>query len=45
LKLYSTISTYLFRLSDRGFFLKQGASNKLRYRLVTAISNYQVNER
>jgi hypothetical protein len=41
----STISTYLSRLSDRGFFLKEGASNKLRYRLVTAISNYQVNER
>jgi hypothetical protein len=41
----STISTYLSRLSDRGFFLKQGASNKLRYRIVTAISSYQVNER
>jgi len=41
----STISTYLSRLSDRGFFLKQGASNQLRYRLITSISNYQVNER
>lgn len=41
----STISTYLSRLSDRGFFLKRGSSNQLRYRLVTAISNYQVNER
>ena len=41
----STISTYLSRLSDRGFFLKQGASNQLRYRLITSISHYQVNER
>jgi hypothetical protein len=41
----STISTYLSRLSDRGFFLKRGASNQLRYRLVTAISSCQVNER
>jgi len=41
----STISTYLSRLSDRGFFLRRGSSNQLRYRLVTAISNYQVNGR
>jgi hypothetical protein len=41
----STASTYLSRLADRGFFIKKGASNKLRYRIVTAISNYQVHER
>jgi hypothetical protein len=41
----STTSTYLSRLADRGFFSKQGASNKIRYRTVTAISNYQVHER
>ena len=41
----STASTYLSRLADRGFFSKQGASNKIRYRIVTSISNYQVHER
>lgn len=41
----STVSTYLSRLSDRGFFIKRGSSNKLQYRIMTAISNYQINER
>jgi hypothetical protein len=41
----STASTYLSRLADRGFFIKKGASNKLRYRIMTAISSYQVHER
>ncbi len=41
----STASTYLSRLADRGFFIKKGASNQLRYRIMTAISNYQVHER
>jgi hypothetical protein len=41
----STASTYLSRLADRGFFSKDGASNKLRYKLVTPISTYQVRER
>jgi hypothetical protein len=41
----STTSTYLSRLADRGFFSKRGASNKIRYRIVTSISNYQVHER
>jgi len=41
----STASTYLARLTDRGFFIKKGASNQRRYRIVTAISNYQVHER
>jgi hypothetical protein len=41
----STASTYLSRLADRGFFSKKGASNKIRYRTVTSISNYQVHER
>ena len=41
----STASTYLSRLADRGFFIKRGSSNQLRYRILTAISNYQVHER
>ena len=41
----STVSTYLSRLADRGFFIKKGASNKLHYRIMTAISNYQLHER
>jgi hypothetical protein len=31
----STISTYLSRLTDRGFFIKDWKNNKLRYRLFT----------
>jgi hypothetical protein len=41
----STVATYLSRLSDRGFFIKKGTSNRLRYRVMTAVSNYQANER
>jgi hypothetical protein len=41
----STASTYLSRLTDRGFFIKKGASNQRRYRIMTAISNYQFHER
>ena len=41
----STASTYLSRLADRGFFIKKGASNQLRYRIMTAISNYSIHER
>jgi hypothetical protein len=41
----STTSTYLSRLADRGFFLKKGASNKLRYRIMPAISSHQINKR
>jgi len=41
----STASTYLSRLADRGFFIKNGASNQLRYRIMTAISKHQVHER
>jgi len=37
----STTATYLSRLADRGFFSKKGASNKIRYRIVAALSNYQ----
>jgi hypothetical protein len=43
--LLSTASTYLSRLADRGFFIKKGASNQLRYRIMTAISKPQVHER
>jgi len=43
--LLSTASTYLSRLADRGFFIKNGASNQLRYRIITAISKHQVHER
>lgn len=35
----STVSTYLSRLTDRGFFIKGGTSNQRRYRIMTAISN------
>jgi hypothetical protein len=41
----STASTYLSRLTDRGFFIRGGASNQRRYRIMTAISKYQVPER
>ena len=41
----STVSTYLSRLTDRGFFIKKGASNQRRYRIMTTISGYQVHER
>jgi hypothetical protein len=41
----STASTYLSRLTDRGFFIKRGASNQRRYRIMTAIAKYQVHER
>ena len=41
----STVSTYLSRLTDRGLFIKKGASNQRRYRIMTAISGYQVHER
>ena len=41
----STASTYLSRLADRGFFIKNGASHQLRYRIMTAISKHQVHER
>lgn len=41
----STASTYLSRLADRGFFIKKGASNKMRYRIMTAISKHQIRER
>jgi hypothetical protein len=41
----STTATYLSRLADRGFFSKKGTSNRISYRLVTPISNYQVHER
>jgi hypothetical protein len=41
----STASTYLSRLTDRGFFIRGGASNQRRYRIMTEISKYQVNKR
>ncbi|MCW4015985.1 MAG: hypothetical protein NWF06_06420 [Candidatus Bathyarchaeota archaeon] len=41
----STASTYLSRLTDRGFFIKKGASNQRRYRIMTAISKHQLHER
>ena len=41
----STASTYLSRLSDRGFFIKKGSSNQMRYRIMTAISSHQIQER
>jgi hypothetical protein len=41
----STASTYLSRLTDRGFFIRSGASNQRRYRIMTAISKRQLHER
>jgi len=41
----STASTYLSRLADRGFFSKQGASNKVRYKIVAPILAYPGHER
>ena len=41
----STASTYLSRLADRGFFIRSGASNQRRYRIMTAISKRQLHER
>jgi hypothetical protein len=41
----STVSTYLSRLTDRGLFIKSGASNQRRYRIMTAISEYKLHER
>ena len=41
----STVSTYLSRLTDRGFFIKSGASNQRRYRIMTALSKHQLHER
>ena len=43
--LLSTVSTYLSRLADRGTLIKSGSSNQRRYRIITAISEYQVHER
>jgi hypothetical protein len=41
----STASTYLSRLTDRGYFIKKGSSNQMRYRIMTAISSHQIQER
>jgi hypothetical protein len=41
----STTSTYLSRLTDRGYFMKKSISNQLRYRIITSVSNYYLNER
>lgn len=41
----STVSTYLSRLTDRGFFIKIGTSNQRRYKNMTSISKYQLQER
>ena len=41
----STASTYLSRLTDRGFFMRSGASNQRRYRIMTVISKHQLHER
>ena len=41
----STASTYLSRLTDRGYFIKKGSANQMRYRIMTAISSQQIQER
>ncbi len=35
----STISTYLSRLADRGFFIKKVVSNRISFRIITAVSS------
>jgi predicted transcriptional regulator len=34
----STVSTYLSRMADRGVLIKNGTSNRRRYRIVTEVS-------
>ena len=41
----STVSTYLSRLADRGVLIKSGTSNQRRYRIMTAILDYQIHKR
>ena len=41
----STTSTYLSRLTDRGYFIKKGSSNQMRYRIMTTVSTQQIQER
>ncbi len=40
----STVSTYLSRLTDRGFFIKKGGSNQIKYRIIMAMAKHQVPE-
>ena len=39
----STVSTYLSRMADRGFLVKDRMSNRLRYRMLTEISRSTLN--
>ena len=39
----STVSTYLSRMADRGFLVKNRMSNRLQYRLITEISRSTLN--
>jgi hypothetical protein len=41
----STVSTYLSRLAERGNLTKSGASNQRRYKMMNALSGYQIHER
>ena len=41
----STTSTYLSRLTTRGFLIKKGGSNQLRYKITTAMAKYPIHER
>ena len=41
----STSSTYLSRLASRGFFIKKGGSNQIRYKIMTAMAKYPIHER
>ena len=38
----STVSTYLSRLSDRGHFIRNNNSNRLRYKVVNNITNFPI---
>ena len=39
----STVSTYLSRMADRGFLVKNKMSNNLQYRMITEISRSTLN--
>lgn len=41
----STTSTYLSRLTTRGFLIKKGGSNQLRYKITTVMAKYPIRER
>ena len=39
----STVSTYLFRLAERGVLVKSGSSSNMRYRIMTQVAQTTLN--